>query len=869
MNGVLKSALLLAALWLSSGPLSASGGARLGDEIIPRHYDVELDLDPAADTFRGQMEIRLDVQRVARRIQLHAKDLRIDQAVLKDSAGHARIMQFRQLDQAGTAELFDDEEIAPGAYWLKLRYEADYSSSLNGLYRTVHNGRPYLFTHFQPVAARSVFPLFDEPAFKARWSLRFRVPQGFRVLANGRMAGVGDDADGRKDWRFASTAPLPSYALAFAVGEFDEVVGPDVPPSAARSTPLPLRAFAPKGEGGRLAHALSSTAPVVLQMERFFGTAFPYDKLDIVAVPEFMPAGMENAALVFYRSAMVLLGEDATEVQRRDFLVLHAHELAHQWFGNATSIRWWNDLWLNEGFATWLAHYVVEGPGFNSSSARIALHRQLRHDALSAALPLRLPVPDTDAIEAAFNRASYEKAAFLIDVLYRRHGEARLRAATARLLGASHGQYDAEDWLSALRESISPEAEQWFASYMTQPGLPLLIADDRCADAEGTFAVRQTRYLLDATATGKEFWPLEVCVLSDGQQVCRRFDPPHQQRLGFDACSAGGPLVDLSFDDYRVWALDQRQWERVLPMEATVESRNHLGHLSASLHTGTLSAEQFIRFLPRTVDGTHVVLAIDDLKLLLDQVLDHAGRERLIDMFDQSYGHVIAGLTERVTGGSVLPMSKEEQRLLYFLALDLRHPKLRPALLAKAKRLMGLDGPRESPSPAVSDFIGAALAVGVQQLGEPFFEQLLAELEQTTDGFARAMLIQGLAGADTDALAARVHALIPGTEVSLAEKPILIFNHLALTGNPQRMFDWLQSHWPAMQAALPPQYLARSVSMVDGLCESDSAESVRDFFMSRIGELPGGAHALDSATAKISECSRFRAHHSDAIGSTQ
>lgn len=864
MNGIVKSTVLLVVLWLFAGSVLASGGERLGTEVLPRHYEAELDVDPAAGAYRGTMTIRADVMQPTRQIRLHAKGLRVEKAVLEDRAGQVRVLRFHQLDETGTSELSDGSDIKPGSYRLRFEYGADYSSSLNGLYKIVRNGRPYLFTHFQPVAARSVFPLFDEPAFKASWSLRFRVPKGLRVLANGGLADVSDVSDGSQVWRFAATAPLPSYALAFAIGEFDEVIGPAVPPSAVRPAPLPLRAFAVKGEGERLTYALSASVTLVQKMERFFGAAFPYEKLDIVAVPEFMPAGMENAGLLFYRSAMVLLGDDATDVQRKDFQILHAHELAHQWFGNSTSMRWWDDLWLNEGFATWLAHYTVDGPGFNSSSARTALHRQLRHDALNSALPLRLPVPDTAAIEAAFNRASYEKAAFLIDILYRRHGEKRLRAAIARLHRKStDGHYDAEQWVSALREGISSEAARWFTSYMMQPGIPLLVADDRCTGVARQFAVRQTRYLLDATATGKEFWPLEVCVLADEKRVCRSFGEPRQQELRFDACSATSPAIDLSFDDYSVWALDERQWQRLLPDQATADSTKYLGHLTASLRAGKLSAEQFIRLLPRTVRGKDVALAIDDLKLLLDQVLDGEGRERLIGMFDRDFAQVIDGLTARIDGGSALPMSKEEQRLLYFLALDLRHPKLRPALLIKAKRLMGFDGPREAPSPAVSDFIGAALAVAVQELGEPFFDRLLAELGRTTDGFARAMLLQGLAGADTDALATRVHALIFGAEVPLAEKPILIFNHLALAGNPQRMFVSLQGNWPAMQAALPPQYLAQTVTMTEGLCEPDSAEKVRTFFAPRVGKLPGGAHAVDTVTAKITACSRFKTRHRD------
>ncbi len=863
MNRIVKSLWLLLVLSLYAACAAASGGERLGGDVHPRHYEAELQLDPDADAFRALVLIDIEVTAPTRRVRLHASGLRVATVSLINAQGQTRPLRFETLDATGTSEVHDGNAIMPGAYRLKFEYSADYATSLNGLYKVVHKGRPYLFTHFQPIAARTAFPLFDEPAFKASWLLRFQVPQKYRVLANGTQVDVSDAADGSRSWRFSPTPALPSYAVAFAVGEFDELVGADVPPSAVRSSPLPVRAYAAKGEAGRMAYALSTTADLVRKMETFLGTAFPYEKLDIVAVPEFMPAGMENAALLFYRSAMVQLGEDATAVQRKDFQILHAHELAHQWLGNATSIRWWNDLWLNEGFATWLAHYIVDGPGFKSSSARIALQRQMRNDALSSALPLRLQVPDTRSIETAFERASYEKAAFLIDILYRRHGEARMRAAIGRLLDAStDGRYDADKWLAALRDGISPEAAQWFEAYSTQPGIPLLIAQDQCGQQPPRLVVRQARHLLDTTESAGETWPLEVCVLSDGRRACSRFDEAQRQELHFDVCGRVRPTIDLSADDYAVWALDDSQWRRLLRNEVPGDSPKYFGHLAASLRQGTVSPDQFVDLLPRTVSGKNVALAIDDLKLLLDQVADSQDRKRIVRMFDRAFAPVVDGLISGIDSDTSGAMSNEDQRLLYFLALDLRHPEIRRALLDQSRRWMTRRS-KESASPSPQGGIGAAFSVGVQEMGAPFWDMLLAELGRTSDGFSRAMLIQGLAAANTDELAPRVHALVLGPEVPLAEKPILLFNHLALDGNPQRMFDWLKQNWPALQAGLPPQYLAQTVTLVDGLCEEDSAEQVRAFFATRVEGLPGGRHVLDTVGAKIAVCARFKSRHAE------
>ena len=308
---------------------------RLSPDVAPQAYTLALTLDPAQPRHSGQVEIDLQLRKPTARLRLHAKDLQVPQAWLEQGARRLDA-KVRRLDAENIALDFA-RPLAAGPARLALRFTGTLQDkAVSGLFRQQEGGRWYAMTQFESTGARLAFPLFDEPGWKVPWTLSLTVPQALTAVANMPVVSEAPADAGWKTLRFAATPPLPSYLLAFAVGEFDVREAGNTGPTSQ----TPLRFFAPAGRSGDAAYAAKVTGPIVERLEAYFGLPHPYPKLDSLAIPVTVNFGaMENAGLVTYASTVLLAAPaEQTPLFERDYVATAAHELAHQWFGNLVTM---------------------------------------------------------------------------------------------------------------------------------------------------------------------------------------------------------------------------------------------------------------------------------------------------------------------------------------------------------------------------------------------------------------------------------------------------------------------------------------------------------------------------------------------------
>ncbi|MGH3054687.1 MAG: M1 family metallopeptidase, partial [Gaiellaceae bacterium] len=326
------------------------GDARLPDVATPTQYRLELTVDPAQPTFSGTVSITIQLRVPTSLIQLHARDLVIRTAAAQRANGPPVAAVAVSGKNGGLALLFS-EPLAGGEHVIHIAFEGRFADGLVGLYRVPIAGQFYAFTQFEALHARRAFPCFDEPRFKTPWQITLRVPHGLVAASNTRIIAIRPD--GAFDVvRFAASEPLPTYLVAVAVGPFDVVNG--------APGPVPLRVLTVHGKGPLAGYVLQRTPRILAVLSDYFGRPYPYDKLDLVAVPDFAAGAMENAGLVTFRETLILLDASRASVAEKyacESVV--AHELSHQWFGDLVTMEWWDDLWLNEGFATWMATKVL------------------------------------------------------------------------------------------------------------------------------------------------------------------------------------------------------------------------------------------------------------------------------------------------------------------------------------------------------------------------------------------------------------------------------------------------------------------------------------------------------------------------------
>lgn len=283
-------------------------------------------------------------------------------------------------------------EFTPQELTLTIDYTAPLNTQLQGLYKVNAKGRPYTITEMEPISARFAFPGVDEPGFKTPFDSSLTIPQDQVGVANTQQVKEESAGKGWTKLTFAQIPPLPAYLIAFGVGPWDIAKADDIAPNAYRAKPLPLRGIVAAGEAHRMTHVLSETPSIIRTREAYFAIGYPWDKLDRLAAPDFSAGAMESAGLVTFREGLLLPDKDSPARNVQGSFNVNAHELAHQWTGDLVTPEWWNDIWLNESFATWLPQKVT-----------MKVHPEYRADPTASAarrgrwVTTRCPVPAASA----------------------------------------------------------------------------------------------------------------------------------------------------------------------------------------------------------------------------------------------------------------------------------------------------------------------------------------------------------------------------------------------------------------------------------------------------------------------------------------
>src|SRR4051812_40782995 len=384
---------------------------RLPEDVRPTRYRADLAPDLDQGRFEGRMDIELALARSRREIVLHGIDLKVERAELRAGGKTLTPERIEPDAESQTISLRFGEEIPKGAATLQMAWKGSFSPGLRGLYRA----GPVAVTQFEAADARRVFPCFDEPAFKARWSLQLlQVPPRAAAISNGRV--VEDEAGegGRRTVAFSETPPLSSYLIAVCVGDLSASE-----PVTVRGVPIRTWAVPPKRHLTGFAQECASA--VLPLLEDYFGQPYAYGKLDQIGVPDFEAGAMENAGAITFREVALLL-DPATaplNVQKRVAEVI-THELAHQWFGNLVTMVWWDDLWLNEAFATWMAYKTVDvwKPRWRVwTDFEVGKGAALHLDALKSSHPIRAEVKNAQEAGESFDAITYEKGGAILRMI--------------------------------------------------------------------------------------------------------------------------------------------------------------------------------------------------------------------------------------------------------------------------------------------------------------------------------------------------------------------------------------------------------------------------------------------------------------------
>ncbi|HEX2659413.1 MAG TPA: M1 family metallopeptidase, partial [Polyangia bacterium] len=476
--------------------MSLGKNFRLPRNILPRAYRAELSVDLKQDRFQGDLEIDLDLSAASPRLHLHALALTLTSATATVAGRAVTPTAIVPDADSETATLEFAEPLPAGPATLRVSWTGSFSPGLRGLYRA---GR-IAVTQFEAADARRVFPCFDEPAFKATWSLVLRdVPADVQAISNGAIVEDVADASSRRRVRFAPTPVLSSYLIAFALGELS-------PSEAVIANGIPIRTWSVPAKRDLTVFAQEAAAAVLPKLEEYFGLPYPFGKLDQLGIPDFEAGAMENAGCITFREVALLL-DPATAplaMQKRVAEVI-THELAHQWFGNLVTMVWWDDLWLNEAFATWMAFKIVAmwRPDWRIwMDFEVGKGSALVLDAMQSAHPIRAEISNAEEAGESFDAITYEKGGAVLRMIEGYLGEDRFREGI-RLYMRRHREANAtaDDLWGALGESSGEPILDLANGWIRRTGYPVVsIALTEDAAGSATLSLKQQRFFSDPSA---------------------------------------------------------------------------------------------------------------------------------------------------------------------------------------------------------------------------------------------------------------------------------------------------------------------------------------------------------------------------------
>jgi alanyl aminopeptidase len=433
--------LALCALLLTSGHGLAQEG-RLGTDIVPIHQSVRLQIDPSGHEYSGTTAITLKASTKVSAFRLHSDGIEIERVRLGFKGQPLALNHSIQND---LLVITPAQAIEPGRYSLVIDFGNEFNTQAVGLYRAEAEGLGYAYTQFQASDARKAFPCFDEPEFKIPFQLTITAREGDAVVTNTPLRAESRD-NGWKTLEFETSPPLPSYLIAMAVGPMDSVEIPDLP--------VPGRIYTPRGQSGLAAYAAEMVTPILQAQQAYFGMAYPYRKLDFIAIPEYWPGAMEHPGAITYSDEIILLDPQNVSARQKRFAArVIAHELAHMWFGNLVTLEWWDDLWLNESFADWFGDkttvelYPESGHGLVELRS---VNDVMQTDSRPTAEPIRQPVVNPGDLLSNVGLA-YNKGKSVIAMFERWIGPENFRkGVNAYLRKHAWGNTQAADFWASL-----------------------------------------------------------------------------------------------------------------------------------------------------------------------------------------------------------------------------------------------------------------------------------------------------------------------------------------------------------------------------------------------------------------------------------
>jgi puromycin-sensitive aminopeptidase len=805
---------------------------RLPRSVIPKRYDLTLAVEPGEGNFSGAVTIDLNIREATRRIILHAVDLQIAEGLF-EAGGLGRYAEISLVSDGEAAIFTFAQELPTGPGSLTIKFCGRLNQQMKGLYEANADGERYAFTQFEATDARRAFPCFDEPGFKASFRITAEFPDDMMALSNMEQESEERDVSRRrKRVTFKETPPMSTYLVALGIARLvaDEF---DIEGTRVAVYTRPELA----GLTGFAKEVMQACLP---KLNEYFGLRYPIPKLDLVGVPDFAMGAMENWGAIFFRENRLLVdAASASANSLRGVANVITHEVVHQWFGNLVTMWWWDDLWLNESFATWLACKIVDDwrPEWQSW-VEFALDKQvpLGVDSLQATRPISSKVRTAAEAEEMFDALTYEKGASVLRMLEQFLGEEIFRRGIRDYIAAHlYGNAPSSDLWQALEKAsgqpVPTIANDWF----TKPGFPMLTAKAPSGDFR-KLQLEQHRFVADAAAAGhgNDIWTIPVSLAYEDKEGI------HKHRVLMAKPQIEVPLpakdpvrwvyVNASEQGYYRTRYDEglaQALSRSLPSLSSEERFGFLDNTWALALKGEAPIGTFLD-LVRVLRGHDTRIVIQAmagfLETLNDRVVLEPERPRLGKFTADRFEPLMTELswTARPSEGDEPKLTRAA--LLWILGNIARSPEL-------LKQVTGwLEAYWENPASLDPTFVPPVIRLGARIGDHARFDRYVEQYLKAVAPEERDRYVVAFGDFSRPELTADVFRLILSEQIRGQDvwKPVRVM--LANPATQAETWSFVQANWAALRKKGGSVGAQRIIGGTKALWREDWIQEVESFF---------------------------------------
>lgn len=817
----------------------------LPDNVIPKHYKLFLEPDLSKYTYKGNVGIDLEVQRPTNKLSLNAFELTFSKVSFE---GVDSINQEYNKDAQMVTWTFPESVTKDGR--LEIEFDGILNDQMCGFYRSLHkdadgNTRCVATTQMEPTDCRRAFPCFDEPALKATFDISIAADPEMTVISNSSVQSTSPRDDGKVLTVFNTTPKMSTYLVAFVVGELRFV--------QSDSFRVPVRVYATPGLEERCQFSADLAARTLAFFEEKFGIEYPLPKCDMVGLHDFSAGAMENWGLITYRLVEIMYDEkkDSLSTKQRVAEVVQ-HELAHQWFGNLVTMEWWEGLWLNEGFATWMSwfssnHFFPEWRVWESYVTNVA-KGCLSLDGLRSSHPIEVPVSRADEVAQIFDAISYLKGSCVIRMISKYLGEDEfIRGISHYLRKHAYGNTTTEDLWVALSESSGKEVKALMEVWTKEQGYPLLTLHD-----DGT--LEQHRYLKTADVgpeDDKTLYPVFLGIRKSDGTV----DSTHL--LKDRSTVLKGDYLKLNADQtgiFRVQYTDAHLKVLASSDKLSVEDRVGLIMDLGALSGGYVSSTQLLSLIQQWYNEKSPVvwLAMDDEIRNISGLLRYDS-EILRDLFKSFRAKItlpkLRELGYHFTDEDTAQTAQLRSRL-FSSAIKVENSEV----VKTALEMFEQHGFDVNPNLRPSVFSAVSKFGNSEQ-----WEKLFTHYVEGTHGASGNDALISLGATEDESKLRRILDSVLSTEIRPQDGFFALAGVASNNKGQVMLWNWLQKNWSELQGiySVSTGLFARIVSYaISGFTKPDQLQEVEEYFASK--DLSGITQAVNVSTERVKSAISWR-----------